>query len=71
MNKCSLHALGVAIGVLWAVYVLFCGITAMFGWGVAIVDVISSHFTSATVLQFQGPLSVLSGVSLMVILQVL
>jgi hypothetical protein len=44
MNKCSPHALGVAIGVLWAIYVLFCGITAIFGWGVALVDAISSLY---------------------------
>jgi len=44
MNKCSPNALGVAIGVLWAAYVSFCGITAMFGWGVALVDAISSLY---------------------------
>jgi hypothetical protein len=44
MNKCSPNALGVAIGVLWAAYVFFCGITAMFGWGVALVVAISSLY---------------------------
>lgn len=44
MNKFSPNALGIAIGVLWAVYVLFCGITAMFGWGIALVDAISSLY---------------------------
>ncbi len=44
MNKCAPHALGVAIGVLWAAYVFFCGITAMFGWGVALVDALSSLY---------------------------
>lgn len=44
MNRCAPHALGVAIGVLWAVYVLFCGITAMFGWGVALVGALSSLY---------------------------
>jgi len=44
MNKFSPNALGIAIGVLWAAYVLFCGITAMFGWGIALVDVISSLY---------------------------
>jgi hypothetical protein len=44
MNKLSPTALGIAIGVIWAAYVLFCGITAMFGWGVALVDTISSLY---------------------------
>jgi hypothetical protein len=44
MNKFSPNALGIAIGVLWAAYVLFCGITAMFGWGTALVDAISSLY---------------------------
>ncbi len=44
MNKCSPNALGVAIGVLWAIYVLFCGIAAMFGWGVALVEALSSLY---------------------------
>lgn len=44
MNKFSPHALGVAIGVLWAIYVLFCGIIAIFGWGVALVDALSSLY---------------------------
>ena len=44
MNKWSPNALGVAIGVLWAAYVLFCGITAMFGWGVALVEALSSLY---------------------------
>ena len=33
MEKCKPVALGIAIGVLWAIYVGFLGITAMFGWG--------------------------------------
>ena len=44
MNKFSPNALGIAIGVLWAAYVFFCGITAMFGWGIALVDAISSLY---------------------------
>ena len=44
MNKLSPNALGLAIGVLWASYVLFCGITAMFGWGVALVDALASLY---------------------------
>jgi len=44
MNKLSPNALGIAIGVLWAAYVLFCGITAMFGWGISLVDAISSLY---------------------------
>jgi len=44
MNKFSPNALGIAIGVLWAAYVLFYSITAMFGWGIALIDVISSLY---------------------------
>jgi len=44
MKKFSPNALGIAIGVLWAAYILFCGITAMFGWGIALVDAISSLY---------------------------
>ena len=44
MNKCAPNALGVAIGILWAAHVFFCGITAMFGWGVSLVEVLSSLY---------------------------
>lgn len=44
MNKLSPNALGIAIGALCAVYVFFCGIIAIFGWGTALVDVISSIY---------------------------
>jgi hypothetical protein len=37
MNRCQPFALGVAIGVLWAIYIFFLGIFAMFGWGAALV----------------------------------
>jgi hypothetical protein len=44
MNRCQPLALGIAIGVLWAIYVLFVGIVAMFGWGAALVDALSSLY---------------------------
>jgi hypothetical protein len=44
MNKCSPNALGIAIGVVWAAYIFFCGITAIFGWGNALVEAISSLY---------------------------
>jgi hypothetical protein len=44
MNKCQPLALGVAIGVLWAFYVFCVGITAMFGWGGAVVTLLSSLY---------------------------
>jgi len=44
MNRCQPLALGIAIGVLWAAYVLFVGIVAMFGWGVALVEALSSLY---------------------------
>jgi len=44
MSKCQPLALGVAIGVLWAVYVFLVGICAMFDWGTALVDVVGSLY---------------------------
>ncbi len=44
MNKCQPLALGVAIGVLWALYVFCVGITAMFGWGAALVGALASLY---------------------------
>lgn len=44
MNKCQPIALGVAIGVLLALYIFFAGIFAMYGWGNALVDVIASFY---------------------------
>jgi hypothetical protein len=44
MNKCQPLALGIAIGVLWAVYVFFAGIFATFGWGVALVETLGSFY---------------------------
>jgi hypothetical protein len=44
MNRCQPLALGVAIGVLWAIYVFGAGITAMFGWGNALVEVLASLY---------------------------
>jgi len=44
MNNCQPLALGVAIGVLWTIYVFAVGITAMFGWGTALVDALASLY---------------------------
>ena len=44
MNRLSINALGIAIGILWAAYVFFCGIIAIFGWGIALVNAISSLY---------------------------
>ncbi|HZD91825.1 MAG TPA: bacteriophage holin [Pseudolabrys sp.] len=44
MNRCQPAALGIAIGVLWAIYVFSIGITAMFGWGAALVTVLASLY---------------------------
>jgi hypothetical protein len=43
-NELQAPALGIAVGVLWAVYVFFLGIFAMFGWGVALVDALASLY---------------------------
>lgn len=44
MFKLQINALGISVGVIWAAYILFCGITASFGWGAALVDAISSLY---------------------------
>jgi hypothetical protein len=44
MNNCQPLALGIAIGVLWAIYVFFVGIVAMFGWGNALVEALASLY---------------------------
>ena len=44
MNKCRPLALGIAIGVLWAFYVGCVGITAMFGWGDALIAPLASLY---------------------------
>jgi hypothetical protein len=44
MNKCQPLPLGVAIGVLWAIYVACLAITAMFGWGTALVAPLASLY---------------------------
>jgi len=43
-NRIQPLPLGIAVGVLWAIYVFFAGIVAMFGWGVALVDVLASLY---------------------------
>lgn len=44
MDRCQPLALGIAIGVLWAIYVFFAGIAAMFGWGNALVEALASLY---------------------------
>jgi hypothetical protein len=44
MSKCQPLALGVAIGVLWALYVFLAAIFAMFDWGVPVVEVLASLY---------------------------
>ena len=44
MNKCQPLALGIAIGVLWALYVGCVGITAMFGWGTGLIAPLASLY---------------------------
>lgn len=52
MDKHQPVALGIAIGVLWALYVFCLGIVAMFGWGTAMVVPLASLYIgySASVL---------------------
>jgi len=42
--KLQPFALGVAVGVMWAAYVFFAGIFAMFEWGVAMVNALGSFY---------------------------
>jgi len=44
MNKCQPLALGVAIGVLWALYIGILGIAAMYGWGAELVTAMASLY---------------------------
>lgn len=43
-TKIFSHALGMAVGILWAAYVLLCGFIAIFGWGVSLVHTFSSLY---------------------------
>jgi hypothetical protein len=44
MNKCQPLALGIAIGVLWALYIGILGIAAMYGWGAELVTAMASLY---------------------------
>ena len=44
MNKLQPVPLGVALGVLWAIYVFCIGITAMFNWGGGIVTALGTLY---------------------------
>jgi len=44
MNRIQPLALGIAIGVLWAIYVFCIGLTAIFGWGAALVTALGSLY---------------------------
>ncbi|WP_246225989.1 bacteriophage holin [Chelativorans xinjiangense] len=44
MNKLQPVALGIAFGILGAVYIFILGITAMFGWGTAMIEPITSFY---------------------------
>lgn len=44
MTRLQPLALGVAFGVLWALYVGFLGLIAMFGWGTGMVAALASLY---------------------------
>jgi hypothetical protein len=54
MEKCNVKALAVAIGALWALYVLFLGWMAAFGWGRELVTVLSSLYIGYNASFFGG-----------------
>ena len=44
MQKLNASALGIALGISWVACIVFVGITAMFGWGTAWVEGLSSLY---------------------------
>jgi hypothetical protein len=44
MEKCRPLALGIAFGVVWALYLFFIAISAKFGWGAALIAPIASLY---------------------------
>jgi hypothetical protein len=44
MKKISLKAAILSFGITWAIAMLFIGWVAMFGWGIRVVDVLSSLY---------------------------
>ena len=44
MNKFKVSSFGCALGITWSLYVIFLGITSIFGWGMSFVDAISSLY---------------------------
>ncbi|MDE2181460.1 MAG: bacteriophage holin [Alphaproteobacteria bacterium] len=44
MNRCQPLALGVAIGVLWALYIGGMAIMAMFGWGTPLIPLLAALY---------------------------
>lgn len=44
MERLNVKGLAIAFGVTWAVFVLFIGWAAIFGWGTEMVEVISSVY---------------------------
>ena len=44
MNECKPVALGISCAIVWAAGVFLLGLTAMFGWGNAFVDVLASLY---------------------------
>jgi len=54
MEKLSVKGLAVAIGGAWAICMLFLGWVAIFGWGVKVVEVISSVYIGFSPTFFGG-----------------
>lgn len=48
MNKLSVKAMAIAGGILWGFYMLFLGWAAFFGWGNALVEMMSSLYIGFT-----------------------
>jgi hypothetical protein len=44
MKKLSVKGLTISLGVAWAVFVLFIGWAAIFGWGTSVVEALSSLY---------------------------
>lgn len=48
MKKLNVKALAIALGVSWAVYILFIGWASIFGWGTKFVEMMSSVYIGFT-----------------------
>ena len=61
MEKLNVKALALALGISWAVCMLFTGWVLMFGWGVKFVEVMSSIYIGFTPIFLSGIIGTIWG----------